>query len=94
MQVTIKQGSTVVQNVAQILGFAAKASDQRNRAKRKGEVLQLFLEDSHYFLCHGATSKFAGYHLSLFNRLMCITVVFKLLNNVDVLKSFTTIFVQ
>lgn len=87
---TIKQGSTVVQNVAQILGFAAKASDKRNRVKRKGEILQLLLEDSHYFLCHGATSKF-GHHFNLCNWLMCITVVFKLLNNVDVLKSFTTI---
>lgn len=86
-QVTIKQDSTVVQNVAQILGFAARASDKRNRANRKGEILQLLLEDSHYFLCHGTTSKF-GYHFNLCNRLMCITVAFKLLNNVDVLKPF------
>lgn len=74
-------------NVAQILGFAAKASDKRNRAKRKGEILQLLLEDSHYFLCHGTTSKF-GHHFNLCNRLMCITVAFKLLNNLDVLKPF------
>ena len=84
---SIKQGSTLVQNVAQIVGFAARASDKRNRAKRKGEIMQPLLEDSHYFLCHGATSKF-GHHFNLCNRLMCITVAFKLLNNLDVLKPF------
>ena len=71
-QVTIRQGSTVVQNVAQILGFAARASDKRNRAKRKGEILQLLLEGSHYFLCHGATSKF-GYDLTVCLISLCVS---------------------